>query len=681
MQPPFAGLALLLCAAHPAGADDEHLPPLVLVDERGGELLRDDWTHFGDGFHAVLFADAARLGEYDEDEVELSARLSRWLEIEPGALEVIEVYVVPADEEATAHRYGPTHRRIAIHAAHNAAVVEQWMPAPSGRLTLVGPAGRRLGTWDANDRIRWEDAERVLRTRLEQWLGPPLGQMWADVVGATVVWRRAFDRVVSWRRRPPAAEVAALLEPLLETKPRAADADEAAVRVAALLCLAARAAEPLPERLAKDVERSRLVGDRPRLALAAGWYRASRAKDPAPVLAELLPRRDDERARTLVDLRALRLRSASVATTLVGWLAQTRPADQELRSQALRYLAELRAPGERLANEDAGADVPLPRPPGIDGDEHWETRLAYAEALGGYASREAVALLIAALDGEQHPRVKDALVGSLAGLTGLTLQDAAVWRAWLAERSERWKPGKPAPIPFRPRSVSDIGRYVDPKVSFFGTELDHVLFLVDVSESMRDGFEDEVERNLALELESMDEDVRVGLTLFSAEPRHRETKPALRPATERVKKDLLRFYEAEPKQGLTDYAAALAAAFEYEDLEQVVLVTDGFVTEGTERTNAELVELVDRLNALRRVRIDTLLLLEGRRYFFDEVPGDEVPAPTADERKKWAAATEGLELRPDVSLLHALAGYHDGRCRIAFANQLYARTGLPSDDR
>ena len=632
----------------------------------------------------ALFADRGREERYELDELAMSTRLSQWGEEAGGRLELLEVYVVGEDAAPSHHRYGERHLRLQVQRGPNADALREWMPLWQGRLTLIGPGGSFLGGWEAATAGHWVYAGHALNKALEDWLGPAFEELWRAVEAAGPSWRAAVEPLAAWRRSAAAAELEARLAPLLEVSHRDPGAAAARVRLGALLLLAARSGAELSESALRQLRRGRLYKDSPLVRAADVWYRAARTADPAgreAALAELFGGRRGDGVEELVAVRRLALRGSALERRAAELLADSRPADWERRSLLLRLLADRSAPGQWLPGDASEPGLPLPSVPGIEEEPSWRVRLAWAEALAAFPRREAVRELIDGLARESHPRVIERLAASLEALTGMR-HGARVdaWERWFAELPEDWRTRAAPEPPWAPGPPAPVPEFTSAQEGFFRTDLERVVFVIDVSQSMRDGLADEVRRNLERQLDLFEADAQLGLVLFAERAFHRETRPVLRSAGARVKADLVRFYEGQPKEGKTDLGAALEAAFAYPEVEHVFLVTDGFPTEGEHRSAAELVELADRLNAVRRVRLDTLLLRVGGQYFEEDLGGRELPVPTEAERARWAREARGLAARDDFSILHALSAHHEGRTRVGFANQRYSRDGPPPED-
>lgn len=121
-------------------------------------------------------------------------------------------------------------------------------------------------------------------------------------------------------------------------------------------------------------------------------------------------------------------------------------------------------------------------------EKGWPHRLAAAEALAGIGDPSAIAPLVDAIAVEEGRLIED-YADALAALTGEQLgAEPAAWRAWYEDNKE--KLAEQGAKPKNTKRVKKLDRTV---VDFYGvkTRSRRVMFLIDISGSMKDPLEEE----------------------------------------------------------------------------------------------------------------------------------------------------------------------------------------------
>jgi hypothetical protein len=585
-------------------------------------------------------------------------------------------------------------------AKDNEDLAREWLVGERAGLWLLGPRGEVLGAYD------WEQRDLAgarLAECLTTWQPVKVEHLWGRIEHAGSSWRHALDLVVGkdWR---------AERDTLLTTLDRARDAhrdvwrnevrrgatEEVAVRLAAQILLHRAVEEEVPQELLDWIGEKRTRKSSPELEVLGDWLAFERGEfDEKRLARELFPSDAEDRQAALVALYRMRLRSPVLSGLTRDVLLRASSRHWELRSMAARVLAEASSPG---VGAPASPELDLEVLRGLAGDEAWQVRLAFAELVGGRPERAATVVMVDALASEPHPLVVEGLVSALRRSTGANYgAQATAWQRFLERQPEDWSP-VPRPLhEWSPPqaslvSVSDAEFWSDGRgergtfsvEGIFDTELSRVLYVLDASESMEWGLDEEVVRQLEAQCEGFDGEDAIGIVAFSefaSTLGTSENRPKLQSATPRTCAKLIESYAGREKSKKTDFGAALTAAFEYEGFDEVVLLSDGVPSIGLMQSEVELVALLDHLNLVRRARVSTVLISIGKSYIYEDLGSLDMPLPTDEEREAWhRQQTPWLRNSQPYQLLQALARPYGGSCRIGFGTKLYSRNGVPSND-
>jgi hypothetical protein len=235
-------------------------------------------------------------------------------------------------------------------------------------------------------------------------------------------------------------------------------------------------------------------------------------------------------------------------------------------------------------------------------------RTAAIGALEALADRGAAAVLVVLLEREARPRVAERAVGALQRLSGLKARrDPRPWRDWCSHLAPDWKP---TPRP----AESEDQRATTSAANFGGLSIlsDRLSFLVDFSGSMwapRDdgrSVKSVVDERFAAGVAGLVPEARFNVIPYANEPLAWETELAdAKPAN---RKRALEFFVACKARGRGNFHAAVLAALADEDVDTLMVWSDGVPTGGL-HSNLELVVplLVER-NRFRQVALDLILV-------------------------------------------------------------------------
>ena len=313
-----------------------------------------------------------------------------------------------------------------------------------------------------------------------------------------------------------------------------------------------------------------------------------------PIARFLLARDPTLRRAAIVALAFLRRGDPDWRARLVE---ASRSRDFALRLGAIEAL---------VAAGDAGARELLLE---LVADEHPLVRLRVARALGEIRDVAVIPPLIERLAVDTL-RVREAVRASLALLTGV---DHGVqperWRAWWAAEGEGFAlPDRDAAL--AAAAERERRRLAGPTVvSFFGIPLgsDRVAFVLDTSGSMDDWTTsgrtrlEVVTDELAATLESFPTDGRFNLIFFSSRVRCWKRRLVERDADSLAQ--AVDYARSQRPNGSTALYDGLVAALEDEEVDTIVLLTDGQPTAGAIEDATEILADVAMRNELREVVI------------------------------------------------------------------------------
>jgi VWA domain-containing protein len=297
----------------------------------------------------------------------------------------------------------------------------------------------------------------------------------------------------------------------------------------------------------------------------------------------------------------------------------------------------------------------------------WQVRLAMTEALRGFHHVDAVPILITLMD-DDRLRIRLSAVEGLRELTGASMGTTpAECLAWWDEHKIGFKfPNFLLRKQRTPRSNAPANA----TVSYFGLDLrsDHVLFLVDRSESMLffgkwAGLIDE----LSTFLENSPKTFHFNIAEFSDHPKKWERK--LQPLNKRKLKDAMSHIRRSAPYGPTNLWDTFVETFEGTDADTVVLLSDGEANRGDLQEPEEILEGLRTINRYTRLRIHTVYMWYGIAipYKEDHSCSKNCPAPREIDPESWKEEKrQWLSKTVHGSMLTKIAADTDGIATIGF---------------
>ena len=381
--------------------------------------------------------------------------------------------------------------------------------------------------------------------------------------------------------------------------------------------------------------------------------------------------RDDEACLAALDeLELAGIADASLRAALEE--ASTR-SDWRITAMALRA----------LALQDA-AEAPPKALLGRKKHKRWQVRLALAEALSAYRDVASVDALIDLL-GDKRLRVR---TGAHASLVFLTFQDRGErQKDWVKWRRTDGKDIRFVPRDARPAAAKDTDRYAPPEAEqggFFGKRIlsDHVMLVLDKSESMYWGQFDQVVEEVEIFVSSAPPSTFFGVIEYDAEPRL--WKKRLVPARHSAARDVRGFLKRSVPYGPTNVIDSLREALEVSKVDTIVLLSDGEPNRGQPKERDAIVAEMRNENRHSRVAIHTLYVIQGRTFEHDGPRGDDRPPLTEAEKARREAMRRRGPMGRTARFLYALARSNDGTFDLVFADYYKGRPGAgtrPSTDR
>jgi hypothetical protein len=335
----------------------------------------------------------------------------------------------------------------------------------------------------------------------------------------------------------------------------------------------------------------------------------------------------DESAKLLLAVAANENEDAQVTECALRHLAELdgQPGDAWVKDQVVKAHAW----GERAllvrALSYRKSDEALKPLAGALHDKQWQVQAAAIEAIARHRVNEAIEALVA---GFEKLDLKDDSARRLAGdykdalerLTGEKLSTATDWKNWWGAHAADFKiSGADVPSKQRKEDVT-----VERAPQLFDEVLSRrVIFILDISGSMQ------IQTGAA-----KSKDAPGGLTRF--ECMRREAKrvvaelpagahfnliafsdavlpwqPKMQTAAESTKKKATAWIEALKPEGETNSYGALEAAFKDKDVDTIYFLSDGFPTNGKVIDFTKICGEVQKWNATRNVRVNTIAFLAG----------------------------------------------------------------------
>lgn len=235
---------------------------------------------------------------------------------------------------------------------------------------------------------------------------------------------------------------------------------------------------------------------------------------------------------------------------------------------------------------------------------------AWAEERTGVACH----LLAMSLRVEPNRRLAWTIVGHLQELSGRKHGlDPQPWEDWIKDVPFDWVPDEPA------ANARDIG---DRSVAFVGLPVlsERLVILVDFSGSLweeRDGKtrKERVDSELRRMLQALPETTHFNVVPYTNEPI--PWKDELVPATKKSVADALDFFEGCKASGKGNAWGAFELAFAQDDVDTILVLTDGAPSGGTRWNLGLMADLLAEKNRFRRIALDALLVDAGglERYW------------------------------------------------------------------
>jgi hypothetical protein len=202
------------------------------------------------------------------------------------------------------------------------------------------------------------------------------------------------------------------------------------------------------------------------------------------------------------------------------------------------------------------------------------------------------------------------VLAALQSISGYKYRyDLRSWKHWLAEREPGWTRASRAPAAAVEPAEHQGTRAAALQLEAHG---DRVAFLFDFSGSMWELLPDGrtpkevVELELRRALEGLPEDTEFNLVPYDEEPH--PWQDAVVPATRSNVQAALDFFERLQLRGRGNVWDALCLALADPDVDNVVVLTDGYPTGGTHMEMELIAPLFGHRNRYRKVRLDAVLV-------------------------------------------------------------------------
>ncbi|MFT7680134.1 MAG: hypothetical protein ACI8QC_004140, partial [Planctomycetota bacterium] len=260
---------------------------------------------------------------------------------------------------------------------------------------------------------------------------------------------------------------------------------------------------------------------------------------------------------------------------------------------------------------------------GLLKDANFAVRMAAVHSLAQLRRKASIPILITAL-GQDRLRVRQHMHQALLTMTGLDHgPKQARWLAW-------WKAeGAVFEVPTLDKAQAaqlarlEHLRQSPTQAAFYGLQLDsdHICFVLDVSGSMNqpayagDTRLEVVKRELRRTLENLPEGYLFNLIFFEA--KLRSMKKRLTAMTPTVRKSALRFMERQDADGGTALYDAVAKALSDDQVDTIVILSDGDPTVGKFVDAEKILTELTRLGSLRQVRIHAITFQSGQTLLKD----------------------------------------------------------------
>lgn len=350
-------------------------------------------------------------------------------------------------------------------------------------------------------------------------------------------------------------------------------------------------------------------------------------------IVQILGTTDSEKAIDALKRRGLRIRSELVRVRVIETLAAIGREDcvdtmlDGLRDKAIVV---------RVRTADLLGDLRIEKAVGelvriAYKDKAWQARSASIQALAKIGDRNAIEPLIR-LVGNTEGKVLDDVLAALEEMTGKNFGDNHLaWRDWYKQNVDP-----------EAGTLLDIVRPLPPqvtrgRVTYQGvaTHSLRVLFIFDISDSMNDPAADEdfkrdstpdrkagrrskldvAREDLIAAIQALDAKSRFSVILYNHEVKPWKRK--MMTASNSNKNQALNFVLNSPATGGTNVFDSLELAFNLagigardknykSSVDTIFLLSDGAPSAGRITDSNEILEEVDRMNRLRKIRIHTI---------------------------------------------------------------------------
>lgn len=243
-------------------------------------------------------------------------------------------------------------------------------------------------------------------------------------------------------------------------------------------------------------------------------------------------------------------------------------------------------------------------------------RVAGIKALGEMRSKESVDLLLSRLPHEKG-RGGWEIIRSLNKITGCNFgKDVKMWKSW-------WKgfKGKALPPAGKAGLWNPIAAKKD-KYAFYGLSLHskHIVFVLDISSSMIGPSMEKLIKELTRTISGFTRDHRFNMIFFETDVRQwQEGLVSMKRGKEDYKAQALEEVKGLEAGGATNIYDALKAAFEHEDAEAVMFLTDGQATVGPEHESKAILKAVKKWNRTLQLNIHTVAIGGADKDFMQKL--------------------------------------------------------------
>lgn len=256
-------------------------------------------------------------------------------------------------------------------------------------------------------------------------------------------------------------------------------------------------------------------------------------------------------------------------------------------------------------------------------DPHFAVRMEAVRSLAKLRRKASIPSLITFL-GRDRLRVQAEIHQALVTLTGLDHGPKPTrWQAWWHAEGEAFE--VPSLDKAREAQLARLerSRQSQTQAAFYGIPLnsDHICFVLDVSRSMNEPAYSgrtrltAVKRELRRTLEELPEGYLFNLIFFEA--KLRSWKKKLTPMTPTLRKAALGFVERQKADGATALFDAVAKALADEQVDTIVILSDGEPSAGKFVDPEAILTELTRLGSVRQVRIHAITFHSGQTLLRD----------------------------------------------------------------